>query len=60
MQGHSLSQIVRDEGGHGLLTYVLVVGSFTFLVFQPSLIVASLDRLRHLAVLFVGQLGFAF
>ena len=57
---HILRRIAGDERGNGLLADVVVAGSFSLLVFQPTIIVAAVDQLHSFAVLFIGQLGFAF
>ena len=58
MSTQPLRRLARDERGFGSLTYVLVTGSFSVLALQPSLIVATVDRLSDLLDLFMGQLRF--
>lgn len=56
----ALLRRVREERGDGVLAYVVIIAVFGVLVFQPSLIVAAVNRLSILLNLFVSQLGYAF
>lgn len=60
MECHTLRRRISDERGNGAIAYVVVTGVFSVLVFQPSLIVAAVDRLSTMISLLVSQLAFAF
>ena len=57
MKTQLLCRLVREEHGYGPLAYVVVTGSFSVLLLQPSLIVGAVHRLSDLFDLFIGQLG---
>ena len=55
-----LRRLVTDDRGDGALAYVVVITLFGLLVFQPSLIVAAVDRMSTLLNLLISQFGYAF
>ena len=60
MKYERLRRLVREDRGRGSLAYIVVAGVFSLLAFQPSLIVASVDRFSNLVNLLISQIGFAF
>ena len=60
MEYQRLRRRIRNDRGDGALAYVVVITLFGLLAFQPSLIVAAVDRLSMLLHLFVSQLARVF
>lgn len=60
MQSRTLNRRLRLESGNGALAYIVVAGSTSILILQPSLIVAAVDRLDVLWKLFVHNIQFLF
>ncbi len=60
MEHRPLRRQISDERGDGALAYVIVITLFGLLVFQPSLIVAAVNRMSMLLNLLISQIGYAF
>lgn len=60
MSHRRLRRRIRDERGDGVLAYVVVITLLGLLVFQPSLIVAGVDRMSTLLNLLISQIEYAF
>ena len=60
MDTQRFRRLVREDHGNGALAWVVVTSTFSVLVFQPSLIVAAVDRFSNLVHLLISQLEYVF